>query len=427
MNPMRILMFPLGSSGDVHPHIGLGRTLKARGHEVIVFNNDYFAKVIERSDLQFVSTGTVAEYEEVQKNPDLWHPQRSFRAVMGNPMMQRAIRDQYRHIQEWHRPGETAVIAGSLALGARIARDSIAFPLVSLHLQPGVILSVERPPALPRGTIPSWWPRWLVRWLFRTAEKRLLDPVVVPSVNEFRQELALPPVRRVVSEWWHSPDLVLGLFPEWYASPVSDWPKQIALTGFPLYDEGNVKPLSTAVQQFLEAGDPPIVVTFGSAMRFAKPYFQAAAEAISRMGRRGLLLTPYREQLPAPLPPGIAHFDYEPLGQLLPYTAALIHHGGIGTSAQALAAGVPQLIMPLSHDQPDNAARLIALGVARSLRPARFRVRYLLPILKELTSSPAIQQSCQEVAKRFQQDDSLTRSAELIEKLVNQRAAPFVK
>jgi UDP:flavonoid glycosyltransferase YjiC (YdhE family) len=92
-------------------------------------------------------------------------------------------------------------------------------------------------------------------------------------------------------------------------------------------------------------------------------------DACRRLGRRGLLLSRYRDQLPADLPPGVRHFDYVPLSRVLPRAAALVSHGGIGTLSQALAAGIPQLIMPLGFDQFDNAARLGRLGVAATLTP----------------------------------------------------------
>jgi UDP:flavonoid glycosyltransferase YjiC (YdhE family) len=153
-------------------------------------------------------------------------------------------------------------------------------------------------------------------------------------------------------------------------------------------------------------------------MRFAKPYFAAAVEALQAVGRRGVLLTPYAEQLPGALPAGIVHFDYVPLGQLLPRAAALVHHGGIGTAAQGLAAGTPQLVMPLAHDQPDNADRLRRLGVGRELRPKSFSAANVARELQALDTED-VRNACRTVADRFVGTDPLTKSCEIIEACVS--------
>src|SRR5262249_53944037 len=159
------------------------------------------------------------------------------------------------------------------------------------------------------------------------------------------------PVRGIMSQWWHSPQRVLGLFPPWYGEPQPDWPPQVRLVGFPLYDERGVEELPGGLADFLATGSPPLVFMPGSANAQAQDFFRAPVEACQRLGRRGLLLPRFPEQLPAPLPPTIRHFNFIPFSQVLPQAAALVHHGGIGTSAQALAAGVPQVVMPLAHDQ----------------------------------------------------------------------------
>ena len=139
-----------------------------------------------------------------------------------------------------------------------------------------------------------------------------------------------------------------------------------------LFDADTGEPLPPAVERFLEEGSPPLVFVPGSANRQASRFFRTAVDACQYLGRRGLLLTRYRAQLPAVLPKEVLWFDYVPLGRLLPRALGLVHHGGIGTAAQGLAAGLPQLIMPMAYDQPDNANRLESLGVARTIWPKSF-------------------------------------------------------
>ena len=418
---MRILLFPVGSAGDVHPFVALGQRLRTRGHDVTLFGNAHFGPLVARAGVPFVETESEQVFQEVAKDADAWHPIRSFRVLFGKPFVRDAIRRHYAQIAGRYVPGETVVVAGSLAFGARVARDKLGVPLVSVHLQPALFKSLERTATYAGGGMKPWWPRWFKRVMFWVGDRWLVDPILGPAVNGVRAEVGLPPVRRILSTWIHSPDRVIGLFPDWYGPPAADWPPQTRLTGFPLYDRGDVAPLALEVRAFLDAGEPPVVVTFGSAMRFAAPYFAAAAGALGRLGRRGVFLTPHPEQVPADLPPGVAHFDYAPLGQLLPRAVALVHHGGIGTASQGLAAGVPQLVMPLAYDQPDNAARLRALGVGRELRPKRFTAANVARELAALDMD-AVQRACRAAADRFRGIDPLGRTCELIEEVAQPAA-----
>src|SRR5262249_39783188 len=146
-----------------------------------------------------------------------------------------------------------------------------------------------------------------------------------------------------------------------------------------------------AMDRFIAAGEPPIVFTPGSANRFAASFFSAGIEAAARVGRRALLVTKYRDHLPPTLPAHAFHAPYAAFATLFPRAAAVVHHGGIGTCAQGLAAGVPQVIMPLGFDQPDNGARLVRLGVADTIGPSRFTAGRVAGALGRLLSTPGVQ------------------------------------
>ena len=178
---------------------------------------------------------------------------------------------------------------------------------------------------------------------------------------------------------------MIALFPDWFATPQPDWPAALQFAGFPQYDESDQQQLSPDLVRFLDAGDKPVVFTPGSANQNAAAFFQGAIDASARLGRRAILLTRFKEHLPA-LPSSVHHEGYAPLSRLLPRSAALVHHGGIGTLAQALAAGVPQLTMPMGFDQPDNTNRLIRLGVARWVSPKAFTGDRVAPLLDHLTA-----------------------------------------
>lgn len=413
---MHALLIPFGSAGDVNPFLGLARELQLRGHSVTVATNGYFVSQAQALGLEAVELGTREEYLQALEDPDIWHPTRGTKAVMGNQLMQRAVREQFaliQRMQQTHR--DLVVVAGTLAFGAVVAGEALGVPLVMLHLQPSILRSQVDPPLLPGMPFGSRTPLWMIQAIFWIADHFIIDPLLNRSVGPLRQELGLPRQKRYLKDWVHGAGKAIGLFPAWYAT-APDWPASFVQTGFPRFD-GTVEPLTAEVESFLAAGTPPVAVTFGSGMTQGKPYFTAAANAIASLGRRGILLTPFHQQVPNPLPPGIIQQDYVALKTLLPHCAGLIHHGGIGTTSQALAAGIPQLIMPLAHDQPDNARRLERLGVGLSLPPKHFTPQNVAHRLRRLLEVPAVQESCRTIARHFEHDTAIEDTVRLMEGL----------
>jgi rhamnosyltransferase subunit B len=405
----------LGSHGDVHPFIGIGIGLRQRGHRVRIIVNPHFESIVRGVGLEMLPLGTDQEYRALASHPDLWHPMRGPRYVF--QQMCTLVPATYQAIAAHYIPGQTLLVHSSLAMGARVAQEKLGIPTATIHLQPAVIRSAILPPLLPGAPLRGWMPvavRRLAMWL---VDRLILDPMIAPQLNQFRATLALPPARNVVHGWWNSPQRAIGLFPDWYAPPQRDWPPQLKLTGFPLYDERGVSSLSAELDEFLREGTPPIAFTPGSAMWKAEEFFRQGAGACDLLGRRGLLLSRHADHVPRDLPKGVIHVPYAPFSELLPRCAALVHHGGIGTTAQAMASGVPQIIMPFSHDQPDNAERAKKLGVAETILPGQFTADRVARVFSEMMDSPFVRDSCRAVAKRFEHNDAIARTCELIEQL----------
>jgi UDP:flavonoid glycosyltransferase YjiC (YdhE family) len=347
----------------------------------------------------------------------LWHPTRGWKTVFTKgivPLIRRTYDAVVRHYRA--APDHTVVIAATLALGARVAQDELRIPTATVHLQPSIFLSGFQTPRLPGMFLPrNFFSPGFKRWAFRQFGLRVVDPVLAPTLNALRAERGLPPVADIMNAYWHSPDLALGLFPEWYAKPQADWPTQVHLTGFPLFDEIGHAPLPERLVKFLTEGEPPVAFTPGSAMLHGHRFFEQSVAACQKSGLRGVLLTRHGEQVPSGLPPGVIHVDYAPFSEFLPRCAAIVHHGGIGTVAQAMAAGCPQLIMPMSHDQPDNAERVRKLGVGAELSVRRFKARAIARVLRGLTTSTQVRTCCAEVSARVRAGQPVERTCELIE------------
>lgn len=411
---MNILLPTIGTAGDVHPMIALAHTLQRRGHRVTIITNPLHEQTVLDAGIEFHGLGTRADAEALLADPDLWHPNRGFQTIARGAVLP-AMRPLYDFIAAQDL-SDTVVAAQSLALGARVAHDKLGVPLATVHLQPSLIRSVYDPP-INGFPMPGWFPEPLRHAWWWLADTAVIDPALAGGVNAFRAELGLPPVKRLFHDWLHSPQLGLGLFPDWFAPPQPDWPPQIRLTGFPLYDTGQGKPLPTALQRFLDAGDPPLVFTFGSGMQHADELFQAAIDAARQLNCRAVALTRDRSQLPHTLPPAVHHEPYVPLADLLPHAALLMHHGGIGTVSQGLASAVPQLVTPFTHDQPDNARRLERLGVGLGLSPNHLGARDVARAIDTLLSDPTVKPRCEDLARRTDPHQARESAAGCIEGL----------
>jgi UDP:flavonoid glycosyltransferase YjiC (YdhE family) len=260
-------------------------------------------------------------------------------------------------------------------------------------------------------------PRPIKRAFYWLLDRLLIDRLTAAPLNEFRATLGLPPVQGIFREYLQSPDLVLGLFPDWFGSIQPDWPSHTHLPGFVLHDDGERQTVTADVEEFLASGPPPVLFTPGSVASMLRDFFRESVEACRRGGFRAMLVTSFPEQLPRDLPPGVRAFSYLPFSEILPHCAALVHPGGIGTIAQGIKAGIPHLIVPHSNDQPDNAFRIERLGLGAAIYPERYRAARVARVLSRLLGSPAIRGRCREFAPRVDSSAAVDCACGLLEGL----------
>jgi rhamnosyltransferase subunit B len=416
---MRILIYAMGSAGDVHPFVGVGRALQSRGHEVFIITSGYFEELVRRAGLGFRALGSVEDFERVQSDPHLWHPRKALPCVIRH-----AVDPSYGMIldaaKDLHLPGKTVILASSLGWGSFAARELLDVPVATVHLAPSLFISSYRQPVLHGAPVPQAAPGWMkaIQWW---AAGKVVDHHVLPELNRFRKQHGLPPVRDMLRNW-HSPDRVIALFPEWFGPAQPDWPPQTRLTGFPLFDEKEIRELPAGLEAFLDDGAPPVVFTPGSAMTQGKGFFAEAVKALQLAGRRGILLSRFADTIPDRLPREIRHFPYIPFSQVLPRAAALAYHGGVGTCAQTLQAGIPHLVQPMAHDQLDTLSRVRDLGVGDGLHPHQFKAKRIAGMLDRLLNDPAMKARAVEISKRFQPEAWMQETCRLIEDLLPARA-----
>jgi len=248
-----------------------------------------------------------------------------------------------------------------------------------------------------------------------------VDRLICPVLNRARAGLGLPPVRRIFASYLNSPELVLGLFPEWFAPVQPDWPPNTHLTGFIQYDDGGEAREHEEAEKFLAAGPPPVLVTPGSAAKDRTRFFAHLVRACKAEGLRAMLVTNHPGQIPAALPSTIRAFSYLPFSRVLPRCSAVAYHGGVGTLAQAVRAGVPQLVVAYAHDQPDNGRRIERLGLGLCLDEHRFSPADAGRCLRKITGSPEMSARCATFAPRVDAAAAAERACALIESLAAER------
>ncbi|WP_145217222.1 nucleotide disphospho-sugar-binding domain-containing protein [Planctomycetes bacterium TBK1r] len=355
---LAILSAP-GSRGDINPMLAIGMELKRRGYDVAISLAEPYAKLAEAAGLDPYPLMDRQTFDTMLADPSMWTLLGGMRKVIGGVAAE-LLRPLFDLIESLHRPGRTVLVSHPLDFAARIFRDlDPTTPLVDVHLAPVMLRTPEQPARLTSWRFEPTRHRRTFRLAYWLGDKIILDPLLAGPINRIRKEHGLSPVRRIMHRWWLSPDRVLACYPDWFAPSTVNAIPQLRHVGFPLFDgprlDGADQPLDLPT-------DRPIVFTGGSANWHTREFFRAATEVCVKLDRPGLLLGGNENCFPKTLPSHVRPQGYVPLGELLPHCSAIVHHGGIGTTSQALRAGVSQIIRPLAFDQFDNADRVEALG-----------------------------------------------------------------
>lgn len=368
----RILIVAYGSLGDLHPAIALARGLQERGHQAAIASSEpYRAKITSlglafhavRPDLSLSDEALVRRVMDGRRGSEYLMRDLVFPSV-------RAMHEDLAPLAAH----ADLLLAGELSFAVPLVAEPRGLPWAYYSLSPIAFYPVHDPSILPGPAaltyLQSLGPaaNRVVLALARLAARSWERPV-----RDLRRELRLPADKSPLFEGKFSPHLNLALFSPVLQPPQPDWPASTVQTGFLFHDEQASRSLPEPVERFLQAGEPPIVFTLGSsAVMLAQDFYGESAAAAAALGRRALLLLG-RNAPPPALPSSVLAWDYLPYAAILPRASAIVHQGGVGTTAQALRAGKPMLVMPFAHDQFDNAARVARLGTARRIERRRYR------------------------------------------------------
>ncbi len=344
----------------MNPLVWLARGLRERGHSPVFLLTPHYAHRVE--GLEWHPIGTEEDFLRMARDPDLWKP------VKGTLRVAAAMVESMDTFQQaFHALGERfdLVVTTSFSFAASCVAEAAGIPRLMLHLQPVCVRSVGDFPIM--GDELRFFhraPAFVKRTLFGMADL-LLNPLLLPSLNRFRKTLGLEPWQDFYREALMSGEGVGLLYPDWFAPPQPDWPQVVKQFGFPIPTEPPPE-LPAALATWIDAGEPPVVWTHGSANLHIEEFHRVAVAASADVNTRALLVSKVAPAIP--LPAGMFHFPHVAFESLFPKCRAVVHHAGIGTTAKAFHAGIPQLAIPLAHDQFDNAARIERLGAGLRCR-----------------------------------------------------------
>lgn len=415
--PKRILFATIGSLGDLHPCLALALELKRRGHALTIAATPFYREKVERSGIAFTplrpdwdptSGDLIAQCQNIRRGPE----------ILLRRLVLPHLRDTYEDLLAAARDTDL-MVAGELVFAAPLVAEKLNLRWASATLSPISFLSARDPSVLV--TSPE-----LI--LLRNAGIALnrailnLSRMILRSwwgpIRELRRDEGLSVGRDPLFDDKFAPELVLALFSKSLARKQPDWPAQTVQPGFAFYDRPHEDGLTdAALQEFLDAGDPPIVFTQGStAVHHPGAFYQVSFEAARRIGRRALLIG--ADPAATPATPDVLAVPYAPYSEVFPRASVIVHQGGSGTTGEAMQSGRPMLIVPFGWDQPDNAARAVRLGIALSLSRKRYTVDRAARALQRLINESRFQQRAMGVQKQMQAEDGVPSACNVLEQML---------
>ena len=397
---MHAILITAGSGGDIYPFIQLGRELKERGHHCTLITHCVYEEKAARYGLDFTPLDTPAEYQAFVEDQPLLNTPRGIPQFLRRHALSN-VSILFDRVARYVSRQDTVLLTRDLFDTApRLISEKLGLPLVWVLVTPSQMTTA-------------------------TLRARLFSSVLAPDIEKIRSSLGLQP--SVPEAYWLTyPNDSIALWPEWFAA-CEDWPSKLVSVGFIVEDAAETDGLPFRVESILAKGPPPVLITAGTGAYLGGDFHDASARACALLSRPGIVVSRYANQIPSHLPDSVCSVDFLPFRTIMPRMGAVIHHGGIGTLNCALGAGIPQLVLPMGADRPDNAVRLQRLGVAEYLPPPQWKPELIADSLRRLLDSPAVSHRCREFAKRLENANAAKAACEVIERQLPQPNQPSMQ
>ena len=398
-NNVQLVFEAVGSHGDVLPLLALAAKMVQRGYQAHLLANSMFEREAEQHGVAFTPTAS----RSVNFLPE--------EAIGFEDYIFCGLSSVKQFFEQLS--GRAIVVNLTRGAASNLLCERYNIPTLRYHLSPYVFRSLASPPwplrAKTEGRLGELFRCNVLPRLYQELDT---NRPLLEYINGARGQLGLVPVHSAS----HTEGHVVGhlaAFPSWFAEPASDWPAGLECVGFPLPKSSNRLP--EKLKGLIEASAAPIVFTPGTSVAQTDTFAGLASRCCTLLNRPGVLLSQHHKHASSAHGRSLTQFEYVDLELLLPHAALIVHHGGIGTVARSLQAGVPQLILPTAFDQPDNAHRVRLLGAGAVVEPSDQSGPTVAAAAQELLARAGLYERLRTLSARV--SDGLERSANILESL----------
>jgi len=418
---VRILFSTFGSLGDLHPYLAIATRAKARGHTPVIATSPKYRAKVEAEGVEFRAVrpdmpspaefGPLAERVMDSKRG----PEFLFKEIL--------VPNLYANYRDLLEAGADAdcIVTHPAALGGPLAAQKLGKLWLSSVLSPISLWSRYDPPSPPTIGGSDWLRVFGPAWGLisqHLAEHFTKD--WFGAWHQLRESEGIPERGHPIFGASYSPHGTLALFSPLFGKPQRDWPTNTVATGFCYFDKsGYQEQHSGDWRGWMEVHPRPVVFTLGSSAVYdAGPFWERSREYLTAGGSgRGAVFMTGGTQVRPKTESELA-LDYAPFSELFPLAGLVVHQGGIGTTAQVLRAGVPQLVVPYAHDQPDNGRRIRKLGVGLTATREAYNAGKASAIVARLLNDrrqSAWQHRAAALAERLRSEDGPAAACQAIE------------
>ncbi|NER88929.1 glycosyltransferase [Moorena sp. SIO3A2] len=420
---MHVFILTLGSRGDVQPYVALGKGLKAAGHTVTVCTSASFELFIREHGLTYgymndemiKLINSDQGRDAMENTTNLWETIKLTRKLSKQvaPMQRMMLKDSWNSAQQ---ANPDLIIFHPKTYGGPHFAEKLGIPVIMAVPLPMLVPTAEFPNmGFPKWPLGGWYNKLTYRFV-----NRLMEFSAGKPVKRWRADHDLPPQRgdfNILRTTTGEQIPVLYCYSKFVCDEATDWPESVMATGYWFLEEQDTWQPPAELQNFLDAGNPPVYVGFGSmAGRDPQRLTEIVIEGLQQANVRGIIATGWGGLAVADLPDSIFKIDSAPHDWLFPRMAAVVHHGGAGTTAAGLRAGRPTIICPFFGDQPFWGERVHALGVGSKPIPQKtLTAEKLATAIREVTTSQTIRQNAEALGKQIRDEDGIANAIAIIE------------
>ena len=399
------------------------------GFPIIFLVNEYYRNLVEECGFGFRSTGTIKQHIDFHSDVRIWDPASDIVELGFEAFIKQAIEASFRHVIELNEKMHALAVISTYPTfnGATMAADALSIPHITVALSPRYIPSHVAPPAPLKWLLPNWVPLAIKKSVFKAisyaSARRLMRKAYFRTLNEMRKSYGLSGLTtsQMVGSFSES-HLNIATFPGWYGLRASDWPTNLHATGFPEFTQMDHGAQEIA-DKFIRSYGSPLAFTTGTGIQDATRLFSEGKKICKNLDVPGLFVGKVENRMDYGMK-GFLHLDYVDFKFVLPRCRAIVHHGGIGTLAEAVRAAIPQLVRPLAFDQFDNADRVHRLGLGTFVMPKHFHEKKVTPIIRKLISYGGANGIIDKYAALAKDDGAIPKACDLIEKFLSAYEAP---